>query len=174
MDERNNIEVADWPTPFCGKEVWILSAGYSKDNEFGLGIKEEKHYLIGNPHFQNPAGTELLVRVFCLDSEEVYRIQFHDVGGFRILDEHGLLEVWDHLNKDETDWPTYPTLRICHHGWSRESPLSFHMGTSDGWSYMIVTGWDCVEVLTTTEPTVTLESKVESHTGPLDKPKLNT
>lgn len=169
MDEEKNIELADWSTPLLGKEIYILSAGYSKDNEFGLGIKSERHYIIENSHFQNPTFTELLVRVFCVDSEEVYQVQFYDVGGFRILDEHGLQEIIK-SGQDETVWPTFPTFRVRQHSWSSESPLSFYMGTNDGWSYMIMTGWDCIEVLTSSEPKVTLESKVESRTGPLANP----
>lgn len=166
MDAGKNIELADWSTPLLMKEIYILSAGYSKENEFGFGIKREKHYLIENTHFQNPAFTELLVRVFCVDTEEVYQIRFYDVGGFRVLDEHGLQEIIN-SGQGEIDWPTFPTFRVRHHGWSNESPLSFYMGTNDGWSYMIMTGWDCVEVLTSSEPKVTLESKVTSHRGPL-------
>jgi len=173
MDEEKNIELAAWSTPLLGKEVYILSAGYSKDNEWGLGIKREKHYLIENSHFQNPSFTELLVRVFCVDSEEVYQIRFYNVGGFRVLDEHGLQEIIK-SGQDETDWPTFPTFRVRHHGWSSESPASFHMGTNDGWAYMIMTGWDCVEVLTISEPKVSLESKVESHTGPLANPLMDS
>ena len=172
MDLEKNIEFADWITPFLKKEIYILSAAYSKNNEFGLGIKREKHYLIENSHFQNPAFTDLLVRVFCVDSEEVYRIQFDNVGGFRILDEHGLQGIIA-AGQDKTEWPSFPTFRVRHNCWSSESPLSFHMGTTDGWSYMIMTGWDCVEVLTSTEPIVTLECKVESHTGPLSNPILD-
>ena len=171
MDSEKHIEIADWTTPLLRKEIFILSAGYSKNNEFGLGVKQEKHYLIENPHFQNPACTELLVRVFCLDSEEVYKIQFYDVGGFRILDEHGLQEIIE--TGQNIDWPTFPTFRVRHHGWSNESSLSFCMGTNDGWSYMIMTGWDCVEVLTSSEPKVTLESKVECHKGALSNSVLD-
>ena len=173
MDVENNIEFGAWSTSLLEKEIYILSVGYSKENEFGLQIKQEKHYLIENSHFKNPILTELLVRVFCVDSEEVYKIQFYDVGGFRVLDEHGLQEIIKTgLNK--IDWPTYPTFRVRHHGWSSESPLSFDMGTNDGWSYMIMTGWDCVEVLTSSEPKVTLERKVERHAGPMSNPILNS
>lgn len=173
MDAKINIELAAWSTPLLEKEIYILSAGYSKENEFGLGIKREKHYLIENSHFQNPAFIELLVRVFCVDTEEVYQIRFYDVGGFRILDEHGLQEIIK-SGQDETYWPTFPTFRVRHHGWSSESPLSFDMGTNDGWSYMIMTGWDCVEVLTGTEPKVILESKVESYKGHMPNPILDS
>jgi len=173
MDTAKNIELGEWSTPLLGKEIHILSAGYSKENEFGLGLRREKHYLIENSHFQNPTFTDLLVRVFCVDSEEVYQIQFSNVGGFRILDEHGLQEVFSAREK-KTHWPTFPTFRLRHHGWTKESPASFHMGTNDGWSYMVMTGWDCVEVLTIDEPRVTIESKVESHAGPLSNPILNS
>ena len=169
MNEAKKIEFGDWSTPLLGKEIYILSVGYSRDNEFGLGIKTDKHYLIRNSHFQNSAFTDLLVRVFCVESEEVYQIQFYNVGGFRVLDEHGLQEIIA-SNEIETKWPTFPTFRVRHHGWTNESPISFHMGTTDGWSHMIMTGWDCVEVLTLDEPKVTLESKVKSRTGPLLNP----
>ena len=39
---------------------------------------------------------------------------------------------------------------------------------------MIMTGWDCVEVLTSSAPKVTLESKVERHAGPMSNPILNS
>jgi len=39
---------------------------------------------------------------------------------------------------------------------------------------MIMTGWDCVEVLTSSEPKITLERKVECLIGTLANPLLNS
>jgi len=169
MTKSKNIEIADWNTLLDGSELHILSAGFSRDNEWGLGIKNEKYYEVENTHFKNPPFTELVVRVFSEKLEAVYQIQFYDVGAFRILDEHGIQEIIEACGKTTT----YPTLRVRQHGWSKESPLSFHMGTEEGWSYVIMTGWDCVEVLSQTEPRIVFESKVEPQKGLLPNPILD-
>jgi len=69
-----------------------------------------------------------VVRVFSEKLEAVYQFHFYNVGAFRVLDEHGMQEIIEALQETNT----YPTLRVRHHGWSKESPLSFHMGTEDG------------------------------------------
>ena len=169
MGKTKTIETAPWNTLLDGSELHILSAGFSRDNEFGLGIKNEKYYEVENSHFKNPTFTQLVVRVFSEKLEAVYQIHFFDVGAFRVLDEHGLQEMMEPLGKTDT----FPTFRVRHHGWTEESPLSFHMGTEKGWSYVVMTGWDCVEVLTQSEPRIVFESKVEPKLGSLPNPILD-
>lgn len=111
----------------------------------------------------------MVVRVFSVKLEAVYQIHFYDVGAFRVLDEHGLQEMIEALRENDS----FPTFRARHHGWSLESPLSFHMGTEEGWSYVIMTGWDCVEVLSQSEPQIVLESKLEPKAGSLPDPILD-
>jgi len=169
MSKLKTIEIADWNTLLDGSELHILSAGFSRDNEWGLGIKNEKYYEADNTHFHNPDFTHLVVRVFSETLEAIYQFHFYNVGAFRILDEHGMQEIIEALEATNT----YPTFRVRHHGWSKESPLSFHMGTEGGWAYVIMTGWDCVEVLSINEPRVVFESQVEPQEGPLPNPFLD-
>lgn len=166
---KETVELCDWETVISGKEACILSVGFSRDNEFGLGIERSHHYKIPNPHFQNPHYTELLIRVFFLETEEVYKIKCSNVGAFRVLDEHGLHEIIKDLKKVTT----VPTLKSRNHGWAKESPLSFFMGCDAGWSFLIMTGWDCVEVLTSSEPIIELEKNVERQDGVLPNEQLN-
>lgn len=169
MEEK--IQLCDWETILSGKETYILSVGFSRENEFGLGIENSHFYTIPNSHFQNPFFTELLVRVFVPETEEVYRIKFSNVGAFRVIDEHGLQEIIQEIYLQKVT--TVPTIKSRNHGWVKESPASFFMGCKDGWSFLIITGWDCLEVLTVSEPVFELEGKAIKQDGTLPNELLN-
>lgn len=143
-DKNDIVELASWDTPFKGKDLEILSVSYGVFDHLNLNLNESP---------------ELLVRVQCLVTKNIYQVHFDNVGAFRVLDEHGLQEIISFpFHKGIKS--TFPALKVRKHGWSTESPLSFFMGTDEGWSYMIMTGWDCVEVLTRDEPVIVLEVKV--------------
>lgn len=79
-------------------------------------------------------------------------VRFVEVGGFRVLDETGLTQLW--AASEAAPRPGHTTFRVRGHRWTAESEITFHLGTSNGWSYMIATDDDCLEVLTRVEPVV--------------------
>ncbi len=78
--------------------------------------------------------------------------RFADVEAFRVLDEGGLTQLW--AASSDKARPGRTTFRVRGHKWTSESEIVFHLGTSEGWSYVIATGDDCIEVLTRSEPLI--------------------
>ncbi|PKP93256.1 MAG: hypothetical protein CVT77_06320 [Alphaproteobacteria bacterium HGW-Alphaproteobacteria-16] len=82
---------------------------------------------------------------------------FENVSAFRVLDEHGLLDIWNasmHLPR-----PANSTFKVRGHKWQEESFLSWEMFDCK-FSLMIATNWDCLEVVTADEPRVELKPAI--------------
>lgn len=81
---------------------------------------------------------------------------FHDARAFRVLDEGGLLELWEASSKNPR--PAQSTFRVRGHMWQSESPLAWIHGTAEPYfSYMIATDWDCLEVVSFDPPDIRLD-----------------
>jgi hypothetical protein len=143
--ESLSIEFAEWWTPFQKGHVTILEVSYwsrAEDSDAKLRT--------------GSLDKNLIIRLFNNEDETVYRVCFEHAGAYRQLDEHGLLELWH--ARELQDIPILSTFRVRNHGWSKESPLSFHMCATEGWSYVIATHSECVEVLTRSDPQVIVET----------------
>jgi hypothetical protein len=73
----------------------------------------------------------------------------------RLLDEGGLLEFWE-KTKELGGRPGKTTFRVRNHAWTDESFVSF-LATNDGWSFVIASDNECLEVLSANPPTITEE-----------------
>ena len=124
---NRDISFARWQTPFENAEVELMDVAYGEDRSLAFGIR-----VAGS-------GTR-------------YRVRFADVDAFRVLDESGLTELWDATAK-AGGRPGGATFRVRNHGWTTESPLVFL--SSDGWSHIVATGDDCIEIAARTEPEIT-------------------
>jgi hypothetical protein len=123
---------APWPTPFANDAVDVVDVSFSR-NELN----------------------DLVLRVEVREDRSIYKVVFDHVSAFRVLDEHGLTEIWNKTS-EFGGRPTATTFRVRNNLWSKESQLSFL--SSDGWSYIIATDWDCVEIVSNSEPAVGLET----------------
>ncbi|HEX4739102.1 MAG TPA: hypothetical protein VH331_16240 [Allosphingosinicella sp.] len=94
----------------------------------------------------------LEARFFDLDTHIIYRIGCSPVA-FRVLDEHGLVELWHAMNEQRRPVGS-STFMVRNHGWSRESELSFMHGTRDGYSYIIATRLECLEIVAIDTPVI--------------------
>ena len=150
---ENIIEISEWQTPFQDGNLSIVSLdwGYKK---FSLGRPKGYEYETKG----HDEDYELSVVVFHLETEHIYAIKFPSADTFRILDEGGLLSIWS-----AKDWreKAKNTVKIRGHEWSKESPLSFFHNSNDGWSFLIATSMECVEIVTTSEPDISLVEKIE-------------
>lgn len=98
----------------------------------------------------------LTIQVDLLDHpDHQYQIAFSYVSAFRVLDEGGLLELWNKTT-EFGGRPARTSFRVRGHLWTKESPLSFLQ--SAGWSYFICSHLNCVEIVTTESPTITSRS----------------
>jgi len=145
------MEIGVWLTPFGDGDLHIINTKWGS-SDWSIEYADGKRYELKN-EFQT-GNSDLIVTVFHIDTESVFEIIFDDVGAYRLLDEHGLTELWE-SGKVKSN-----CFKVKEHGWSQESPLSFFMHSKDGWSYLISTEDECVEVVSTSEPQIVLKQKV--------------
>ncbi len=88
-----------------------------------------------------------------LEKRLVAVFKFDEVSAFRVLDEHGLTELWQ--ASSEALRPAGTTFKVRGHQWQNESELAWIMGGAE-FSHMIATRWFCLEVVTRVEPRVEL------------------
>lgn len=149
-----DVEFESWVTPFTDSALTILEV---RAGGGSLRIADPATgRTIEIPSSGGPGDGELLVRVFDAETASVYRLLFSSVAAFRMLDENSLLELWA-ATKGPEGRPGKSTFRVRGHMWSRESELAFFLGSSGGWSYLIATDWDCVEVVCPEPPVVEFE-----------------
>ncbi|MEL6980237.1 MAG: hypothetical protein AAGM38_16380 [Pseudomonadota bacterium] len=143
------LEFAPWRTPFSDAEVRILEVAYAPQP-----VQRCREFVITRLNGSSPAAA-LAVRVADIDVGVVYRASFGWISAFRVLDEHGLLQLW--AKTDELGGrPARTTFRVRNHAWSEESVISFS-GTSDGWSFIIASDDDCLEVVCPEPPVIVEE-----------------
>lgn len=100
-------------------------------------------------------GTVLEANFLSKEKRSVVCFSFAHVSAFRVLDEDGLTELWHASAK--TPRPAQTTFRVRGHKWQFESELSWLMGgTEDFYSFMIATDGDCLEVVSSKEPSIEL------------------
>jgi hypothetical protein len=150
MDTPSPVEFADWPTVIENDRLELVELVYR-----GLGtcveLPPEEVRLEVRP--RRVAGPEFFAVFLSLDTRRLYRVSVDVPGAFRVLDEHGLTEIWN-ASSEQGSRPAGTTFRVRNHGWSRESELSFFMGAEEGFSYMVATDWDCLEIVCRTPPLV--------------------
>lgn len=147
-NQSGTVEFAPWPT-----EV-------QNDNLAFVGIRYGGYAQVN--HRDDEQGIELTLdyarQDCCLEATFISRekktgvvFSFDGVSAFRVLDEHGLTELWVASAREAR--PASTTFKVKGHGWQRESELSWIMGGCE-FSYMIATSCDCLEVITDREPTI--------------------
>ena len=145
------MEFEQWKTPFDSGTAWIVDLSW--------GVKEWtlekpngfKYTIFGSDSHRKD---ELIARVFHESSESLFEVVYESVNGFRILDEHGLTEIWNDSP------PKANTFKVKNHGWHKESPLTFFMGNDNEWSHLIATDEECLEVVCHDSPEIRYLGKV--------------
>ena len=128
-------ELSRWETPFENAKLWVLGVTYEQRT---LIVDVVVYWSDGEP----------------LSPEPLYSIRFDEVDAFRVFDERGLPGL-----PAQTSDTGDSTFRVRNLPWSEESFLSFWQGTVDGWSFMIATEADCVEILARNPPKITLSGE---------------
>jgi hypothetical protein len=95
-----------------------------------------------------------------LEKRAIFRVSSPDSFTFRVLDEHGLVDLW-HATSEQGGRPGQSTFGVRNHGWHRESELSFAMSNADH-SFMVATGWACLEIVAGLPPSVEFVRSVEA------------
>jgi hypothetical protein len=131
------IEFAEWDTPFKVGKLDIFDVQYGNG-----GIHRED--AVAGLSFDVPPRADrnpldLFIRLLHVETRSVYSLLFRQVGAFRVLDEHGLLQIWEARSAEH---PGAMTFKVRGEAWPTESPISFL--ATDGWSFMIATEDTCV------------------------------
>ena len=158
-----DVEFAPWQTPFADGALTILDAHYQSGKLILEYPAEGIEYRI--PSECAPRDFALIVRLFHKETDSVYVLHFQNVGAFRLLDEHGLLELWQETEK-QGGRPAQSTFKVRNHLWSKESEAAFHFHAKEGWSFIIATEWECVEVVCSEPPDIQRERTLERRRMP--------
>lgn len=142
------FEFGEWATPFTDAAVEILEIAYAPRDT-------GPHMPVHAPsHLRGQDGRDLVARVHARDAKSIYRVVFPVIAAMRLLDEGGLIELWQ-KTQELGGRPGRTTFRVRNHAWTHESVVSFL--ASDGWSFVIASDDECLEVVSLTAPIITEE-----------------
>ena len=149
-------EFSRWETPFENDETLdLLEVAYGLGWAFWTDTAERARWL-DRSILKEPFAAELVILVKA-GNAAVYRVSADRVGAFRVLDEGGLGDFWG-ATQQLGGRPGRSTFRIRNHAWSREGLLPWMTHSDDGWSYVIATWGDCIEIVAPSPPEITRES----------------
>lgn len=105
-------------------------------------------------HTLNLSEDRILTATFSSKQQQHVVFTFDQVNTFRVLDEKGLLDLWTAWSATSRTAKT--TFRVSGHLWQKESPLIWieDGGEEPVFSYMVATGWDCLEVISLNPPRI--------------------
>lgn len=143
------FEFGEWTTPFTDAAVEIVEVAYASRRTLPAHTCAHAASIL-----RKHDGSDLVARVHARDTNTTYRLVFPAIAAMRLLDEGGLLEFWEKTT-ELGGRPGRTTFRVRNHAWTRESVVSFL--ASDGWSFVIASDDECLEVVSATFPTITEE-----------------
>ena len=151
--ETNGIEFAPWSTLVENDDLHLVSLRFDRATQridfvsegFGLELPGRNDKKVG-----------ALEAVFLSREKRAAVVfSFDDVSAFRVLDEHGLVDMWEASGR--TARPAHTTFKVKGHKWQEESFLSWFMRDCE-YSFVVATEWDCLEVVAGAEPNVELRA----------------
>lgn len=155
---KPRVEFAPWRTEVEGDELTFVSVCHGgsalvtyPQEGFGLRVDTDSDETFA-----------LEARFLSKEKRALVTFGFAYVSAFRVLDEHGLGELWEAARKDRTG--TLSTFRVRGHKWQYESELSWlTLGDEHDYSFLVSTGFQCLEVVAPKEPLIQLKpATVES------------
>ena len=153
------IQFAEWATSVDSDDLFLAQLRYGS-SEAAVSFAKEG-FTLELPESAVEERGALEATFLSRQKRAVVVFSFEHVSAFRVLDEHGLLDIWDASGK--TARPACTTFRVKGHKWQEESFLSWSMPGCD-FSFMIATDEDCLEVVASSEPTIRiLPAKVTEH-----------
>lgn len=159
MEPLEELTFQEWKTLFADDELVIMQVNYlSGELNTSRRTKDDKWITYTKSALYEDSN-DLSITLFSFEKEAIYQVNFHRILAYRLLDEHGLCELWS-----AGDRPITSTFRVGGHGWSKESELSFIMAGTN-YSYVIATYFDCVEIISSQEPEIKLVEKIVPISG---------
>ena len=153
MTDWPPIEFARWETPIENDELHLVDLVYG-DGSWSTEDRAGQRFEV--PPVR-PIFGGLIATFFSVEKRALFEIRSPDTFTFRMLDEHGLVDLWAASNARAR--PGRATFRVRHHGWHRESELSFVMSSAE-YSFVIATNWACLEIVVGQQPEIALVREV--------------
>lgn len=144
------VEFADWSTPFRHGNIHIISVEYGTGPHEVVYREPDKTYRLNSD--QPEDAPALKAKILDTESNLLYEIAFPSILAFRVLDEHGLMELWGADTYEPKKLGA--TFLVRKHLWPKESPVTFTCGMDGEWSYMIATDDDCLEIVSAAVPII--------------------
>ena len=145
------IEFAEWQTPVEFDELQLVDLKYQAATAVGF---PQEGFSLRSPNKPLLEAGSLEATFLSRQKRSMVCFRFDAVAAFRVLDEHGLVDMWSSPARAN---PGSATFKVRGHQWQEESFLVWFHGTDkDQYSWMIATGWDCLEVVTNVHPDVHL------------------
>lgn len=145
------VEFAPWSTIVENDELYLGRLSFDIGSPLVTFPKEGRTYeLPSSSHLQ---AEELEAYFVSTDRETVIQFSFNEVIAFRVLQENGLLELWDASTSNPR--PARTTFRARGHGWADDSFLVFLGEHNEArFSYFVATEHLCLEVVCFQPPEV--------------------
>lgn len=144
-----HIEFAEWRTSVEFDELQLVDLKFQSTTSIGFPQEGFSLRIPGAPLLEQGC---LEATFFSRQKRSIINFRFDTVAAFRVLDEHGLDDIWASPNRAK---PASATFRVRGHQWQKESFLVWLHGTDKNqFSWMIATGWECLEVVTDAEPEI--------------------
>lgn len=149
----DGVEFAAWSTTVESDDLHLGRLSFDLGSPLVTYIQEGLSYALPPPVSRQHR--ELEATFISKDKDAVVLFRFDQIIAFRVLDENGLLELWEASSK--TPRPAQTTFRARGHAWANESFLVFlGEGLKSRFSYFIATDDWCLEVVCVSEPEVSI------------------
>jgi hypothetical protein len=159
VNQLNAVTFEPWDSDISDDDLHVMQVQYLRGElQFGIRTGDDEWTTYTRPATLD-LPSDLRILLFNVTRESVYTIDFYGVSAFRVLDEHGLLEIWNAGQR-----PNRALFRVGGHGWTKESELSFFM-PGQSFSWMIATSNDCVEVISYNIPKISCVESVIGEVG---------
>jgi hypothetical protein len=145
------VEFAPWATIVENDELHLGRLSFDIGSPLVTFPKKGITYDL--PPAAQPQARELEAFFISTDRETIVQFSFNEVIAFRVLDEGGLLELWEASASKPR--PAQTTFRARGHAWADESLLVFLGERNEArFSYFVATDDMCVEVVCLETPEV--------------------
>ena len=150
----DSIEFAPWETTVADDELALASLSYVGTTKVAYADFE-----LELPTTTASAACDLEAIFFSKEKHSAVGFSFRKVYAFRVLDEMGLAELW--RASADRPRPTQSTFRVRGHRWQIESePQWVLFAEPGGFSYLVATENDCLEVVCSEPPVIKIERAI--------------
>ena len=144
---NGSVEFYRWKTPFENMGCEIIEVAFAPKLHWS---KKSEPVYRGKSIIKSGFNADLISLIEDQNGR-FYTIIFEKIVAMRLLDEAGLTEIWQ-ASAQLGGRPGQTTFKVRNHAWTKESSLEFIQ--TEGWSYIIATENDCLEIVSVSVPEI--------------------